>query len=242
MKPERSAFSHRRSLLRMKQVGLEPKTIFDVGVATGTPDLYGVWDGVRYVLIDPLAEAMPFMRQVCDAHPGSLAISAAAGSAAGEGRLVVPPTLSGSSLLLGRAHGESRSVPIVTLDALVEDHGLEPPHLVKIDVQGFELEVLAGAERMLAQTGAVIAEVSLWADRKKRDIVEFSMLIGWLRERNFVLYDIAELRRRKSDEAITEMDLVFCPADSPLRSVSHYKTGEEFQEAVRKRQRDFGLA
>lgn len=226
----------------MQRAGLEPKTIFDVGVATGTPPLYDVWHDVRYVLIDPLTEALPFMQRVCDEHPGSLAISAAAGPARGKGRLVVPPTLSGSSLMLGRHNGELRRVPIITLDGLVEDHRLEAPYLVKIDVQGFELEVLAGAERMLGQTAALIVEASLWADRKKRGIVELSTLIGWLRERNFVLYDIAEMRRRKHDEAITEMDLVFCPADSPMRSMTRYKSADEFQEAVQKRRQEFGLA
>jgi FkbM family methyltransferase len=242
MNPDKPPFSHGRSLRRMKRAGLEPRTVFDVGVATGTPPLYDVWEDVRYVLIDPLAESLPFMQRICDEHPGSLAISAAAGPARGKGRLVVPATLSGSSLILGRHNGELRRVPIVTLDGLVDDHRLEPPHLVKIDVQGFELEVLTGAERMLGQTAALIVEASLWADRKKRGIVELSTLISWLRERNFVLYDIAELRRRKHDEAITEMDLVFCPADSPMRAMTRYKTGDEFQDAVEQRRRDFGLA
>jgi FkbM family methyltransferase len=51
-------------------------------------------------------------------------------------------------------------VPLVPLDAYVERHSLAPPHLIKLDVQGYELEVLRGGERCLAHAQAVICEVS----------------------------------------------------------------------------------
>ena len=45
------------------------------------------------------------------------------------------------------------------LDSLAATHGLRRVHLLKIDVEGFEVECLKGAEHALATTDRVIVEV-----------------------------------------------------------------------------------
>ncbi len=233
--------SKRASLERLKAAGLELATVFDVGVAKGTPELYGVFDGVRYVLVEPLEESRPFMDAIVAQHPGSIAIHAAAGRQIGEASFVVSPNLSGSSFILNPKHGQKRTVPVVTLDEVAAVHGLAGPYLLKLDVQGFELEVLAGAEQVLGQTAAVIAEVSLWGDRKGVGMTQFLPLVSWLHERGLVLYDIAAIIRRDFDDAITEMDLVFVPAASPLRANANYKGPEQFAASMARRRSSFGL-
>ena len=47
--------------------------------------------------------------------------------------------------------GEMETIELRTLD---EEQGLEPPGLIKIDVEGFELEVLKGASRTLTSSGS----------------------------------------------------------------------------------------
>ena len=233
--------SQSASLKRLKDAGLAPATVFDVGVATGTPELYDVFENVRYALIEPLEESWPFMQSLVARYPGSVAVQAAAGPRSGEANLVVSRNLSGSSLLLPPKNGAERSVPMVTLDEVAEHHRLQGPHLVKLDVQGYELEVLSGAEAVLGRTTALIAEVSLWADRKGKGLVEFSTLVAWLRERDFVLFDIAQIVRREADDAITEMDLVFLPAASPLRENTSYKLPGQGEATAAKRRVKFGL-
>src|SRR5262249_39511139 len=56
---------------------------------------------------------------------------------------------------------ERRKVPVTTLDALVETRSLRPPFGLKVDAEGFELEILRGAPRMLKDTRFVIAETSV---------------------------------------------------------------------------------
>ena len=229
------------SLLRVRNLGVRPKTVFDVGVATGTNGYYGAFDDVRYVLIEPLEESAPFMRQIVETYPGSIAIQAAAGSEPGEADFMISPKLSGSSFLLKRGSSIVRKVPVVTLDGVVHEHALEGPFVIKLDVQGFELEVLKGAVRTLQQTDILIAEASLWADRKGRGMVKLVDLMAWLDGQGFVLYDIASLARRSLDAAMTELDLVFCPANSPLRAVRSYSTAEEVEALEQASRRNFGL-
>jgi FkbM family methyltransferase len=73
-----------------------------------------------------------------------------------------------------------------TLDTLAAQLALIPPFLLKLDVQGAEQDVLAGARNVLASTHAVICEA---------DIDDFHDINRTLLEAGFVLYDITELSR-----------------------------------------------
>lgn len=55
---------------------------------------------------------------------------------------------------------EPVQVKVKTLDGILGDKQLEKNLLVKIDVQGFEMEAIAGAEKILAETKIVILEMS----------------------------------------------------------------------------------
>jgi FkbM family methyltransferase len=52
-------------------------------------------------------------------------------------------------------------VQVETLDGFCEEHSIRKIDLLKIDVEGFEFDVLDGAMQMLERTQAIIIEVSL---------------------------------------------------------------------------------
>lgn len=62
--------------------------------------------------------------------------------------------------------------PMRTLDDALHELTVPDPFLLKIDVQGFELEVLAGAQATLRRTTAVLLEVSLGRFRGRIGIRE----------------------------------------------------------------------
>ena len=68
-------------------------------------------------------------------------------------------------------------VTCVTLDAMLASLG--PPDLVKIDVEGAELQVLAGAERLLCLHPTLIVELLTDANRIQAE----ALLAGWNFER-----------------------------------------------------------
>jgi FkbM family methyltransferase len=53
-----------------------------------------------------------------------------------------------------------REVDVVTIDSYVDAHGLTP-NFLKIDVEGFEYDVLLGANQTLRQVRAVMVEVTM---------------------------------------------------------------------------------
>ena len=70
-----------------------------------------------------------------------------------------------ASSVLRETAGPAHSVvdhPMRTVDDVVRrDYGGRPPDLLKLDVQGYELEVLKGATESLRGIGVVLAEVNL---------------------------------------------------------------------------------
>ncbi|HEY7306487.1 MAG TPA: FkbM family methyltransferase [Bryobacteraceae bacterium] len=78
------------------------------------------------------------------------------------------------------------SVPATTLDTLSKELALQPPFLLKLDVQGSEKNVLKGASEFLKNSHLVICEA---------DIDDFEDINTVLVQNNFVLYDVTHLQR-----------------------------------------------
>jgi FkbM family methyltransferase len=88
------------------------------------------------------------------------------------------------------ASGERLQVEAVTLDGLLERHS--PPNLVKLDVEGAELEVLRAAPRVLRHAATVVVETH--SAELRRDVA------GLLGDAGFVVEEVGSdhlLARRK---------------------------------------------
>jgi FkbM family methyltransferase len=91
-------------------------------------------------------------------------VAAAAGASDGEVELTLAADRAFSSikpLVSYRGAGESRTVPLRRLDTIWSDAGEPAVAFAKIDVEGAELEVIAGSERLLERCRpALVVEVS----------------------------------------------------------------------------------
>ena len=100
-----------------------------------------------------------------------------------------------------------------TLDSLLAG---EPADLLKIDVQGYELQILEGAARSLTTAKAVILETSLIEINEGCPLLH--EVVAYMHERGFVVFDMLETHRRRADAALLQIDFLFCPIASPLRA------------------------
>jgi FkbM family methyltransferase len=150
---------------------LSPKVIYDIGANAGTWTLLAksVYREAHVHCFEPLSGHLEKFRQATAKLTGVTAHQVCLGSVAGEARLRVLDFSDASSLLPlsdeGRRQWNLRearheTVKVERLDSWISGHRLPAPDLLKLDVQGFELEVLKGAERCLDQAKAVITEVS----------------------------------------------------------------------------------
>ena len=176
----------------LRRFSFKAETLFDVGVGTGTPELYRLFQGRKLVLIDPLADTPERIRKRWPALAFDF-IAAALGGREGSAFLNITRTLSKTGLaertaLTAEEIVERRRVRLTTLDQILAQSSYPAPFGLKLDAEGFELEILRGGTKALEQTEFVIAEVSI----KKRFVggYRFSDIVGFLGERGFELIDI----------------------------------------------------
>ena len=233
------------ALERLARTGVKARTVLDVGAALGdwTRSCAAVFPDATYVLVEPLQEFRHSLEAASQRVHGSV-VQAAAASASGQGTLHVHRDLVGSSLLRERegpaVDGEPRTVTTITMDDLVADRQLEPPFLVKLDVQGAELDVLSGAKKVLETASAVVVEVSFFSFYFGG--ARFEDLISTMHDAGLVVYDIENLSRRPLDGALAQADVLFVREDSPARknhvyaSPAQRKTQDaEFAATIRRR-------
>lgn len=206
--------------------GFLPETILDVGAFNGcwSRTAKAVFPEANCYLIEPQAEMRADLDQFCAEFPGSRWFPVAAGAVADERELTIwTEDLSGSTLLFpavedAAAHGmETRRVPVLTLDALIAGGSLPVPQLAKLDVQGFELEVLRGAGALLDSTEVLILEVTL-LEAINPEWPVLHEVVAFLAEYGYHLYDIPGFVRRPADGALAQIDACFVKTDSFLRT------------------------
>lgn len=122
----------------------------------------------------------------------------------------------GSSVLSERTQLERQQIqlPMTTLDKLLADE-LRRPVLLKLDVQGYELEVLRGGSQVLANSDVVIAEIALIQYNEGAPL--FADVVAFMKERGFVVYEFCGQLRREEDGVLSHVDVIFTREDSAWR-------------------------
>lgn len=189
-------------------------TVVDVGASHGQFALVARhrFPGARLICVEPQPAAARLIERV--AGSGVEVITAAAGAQEGEATLHVAAADDSSSLLPigerqvrefpGTHQVATLAVPLVALDrAVAAPRG---PILLKIDVQGGEMAVLLGAERLLDAVATVLVECSFAELYEGQPLA--GDIVAFLRDRGFRLTGaFGQVTGR--DGAALQADLVF---------------------------------
>jgi len=209
--------------------GLQPKTVFDIGVGHGTPWLYEGFSESKFVLI----EALPAFQAAVEAIAARLGADhymVGLGRSEGRALLRVPKSgATGASFLprspelaaLRKMAGEvledySVEVTRTTLDRLAN---YEPPFFLKLDVEGAELDVLAGAKEALKRTEMVLMEISILPRHQAE--ASFSETIRFMDDSGFSLFDIVHMSQASVDGRLVYVDAAFVRKDHSLVAVDY---------------------
>jgi FkbM family methyltransferase len=215
-------------------LGLTPRTVIDVGAADGTLSLYRSFPRAHHLLIEPLVEFEPDLKEVARIYDADYVI-AAAGHEAGSTEITVGRSTWCSSTLglreVDRVDGAPRTVPVVTIDDLCSDRSRSGPYVIKADVEGAELEVLSGADATLHDTELVLLEVSLF--ERWPGVPLLHDVVTFMRARGFVAYDFYGREVRPLDGALLHMDIAFVKEEGPFRQHHVAMTEEQAERTWR---------
>jgi FkbM family methyltransferase len=225
-------------LQQAKSVGLSPTTVIDVGAAYGSFSLEccSVFPEAQYVLVEALEEFEPFIKAAIKSIAKAEYLLSAAAAESGEITMNVHADLVGSSIYREQegfaVDGIPRAVPAVTLDQLIQDYQLRAPFLIKIDVQGAELDVLRRAEKILEDTEYIILEVSFFEILKQG--AKFYDVVTFMKSKGFVVYDVCGLQYRPLDNALSQADIAFVRDEGLFRNYHYYANPEQRRQQNQK--------
>jgi FkbM family methyltransferase len=197
----------------IRRLGFRPRTIIDVGVAYGTPELYAAFPDAQLILVEPLSEYFEGIARLLEGRRG-VHFPAAAWSSEGELELRVEPRqpvrsshYSGHPLERTGDTLTPRLVQATTIDRIIANHVFPEPFGLKIDTEGAELEVIRGAAATLERTLFVIAEVGVLPNRFEGSY-SFAQFIAAMDQAGFEVCDLLGIGRAPSSHVV-DVDLVF---------------------------------
>lgn len=139
----------------------EPATVVDLGANIGVAS---AWFRMRYpmariVAVEPDPDTFTKLERNLGDDSAVTLVNAAVAARSGEVALFRPAGYSIASSLRGApSAGEATNVRAYTLDELLADHGLDRVDLLKLDVEGAELDAVRGLSRLDA-VRTIVGEV-----------------------------------------------------------------------------------
>lgn len=220
------------SLNNLRRLGFAPARVLDVGAYKGewTQLVRNIFPDASVLMLEAQEERIPDLETLKRAHNGKVDYRIVLLGAEERQEVVFnkyPNAPTGNSVLNDwRSDSVKVQVkcPMRPLDAVLEETGFRPVDLIKLDVQGYELEVLKGASGCLQTARALMMEVSLIDMYQNNPLLH--EVTAFLHQHGFVAYDIFGLMRRPLDMALAQVDMLFVPEQSPLRACKHYGRGD----------------
>jgi len=204
---------------RMKQAGVSPGTVIDVGANVGQFAVAStrLFENAMVIPIEPNPHIVDMLRANLPAAVRKNVLITAVGDKIGTAVFHVNRDPQVSSLLQlgpdrlesfpGATVVEEINVPVTTLDALFADRTLAVPILLKIDAQGFEDRVITGGAAFLSRVDWVLMEVSF--SKLYEGERDFASIVDLMESQGFRFVRPMDFHVSPRTDEIIEMDALF---------------------------------
>lgn len=200
-------------LKQLKARGYKPSVVYDIGAYEGywALDFLKIFEGVPVYMIEAQQTKEPFLKVLCDKQPNLHYAIALLGETAGVA-VHFEENETASHVNTPKQNEKTNRITDA-LDLLVEKNNFPLPDFLKLDVQGYELEILKGGQKALANAAFCLLEVSL-LDVGAGGVPLLKDVINFMDENGFCAYDISQFIRRPFDKALWQIDMLFVKKDS----------------------------
>jgi len=216
-----SDFSLSAAFSRLTQRAIPITTVIDIGASNGSWSamLYPFYPKALYFLIEANTIHQKALEDFKRANPSVDYIIAAAGD--NEGEIFFDDRVALGGVASQTFHEGYTRVLVTTIDALVRQHQLHPPFLIKLDTHGFELPILNGAKETLSHTTILVIET--YNFQLNAGALRFHEMCGFLATIGFRPTDMVDPLHRPYDQALWQFDLIFVRADRPEFKYASYE-------------------
>ena len=210
------------SLERLRGLGFNPGQIVDVGAFEGewTAATSLIFPNAKILMVEAMPQKEPALQPLKSNSNIDYEIAVLG---AIDGKDVFFTELETASSVLEENAATHNRIKRQTssLNSILAKRNIAKVDLIKLDVQGYELEVLAGFDKYMDTTDAILTEASLLDIHKGVPLVRD--MINYMGDRGFVLYDICSVStRRPLDNALWQTDLLFVKENSVFRQDKRY--------------------
>ena len=205
------------SLQNLKSKGFNPMSVLDIGAYEGlwTIDFLEVFPNARLLMLEAQAKKTNALLKIVEENKNVRFQVSLLSSIDGEEVLFYENET--ASHIINRTSNielQATSMKTKTVDSILKEINFPLPEFLKLDVQGYELEVLKGAQNTLTNAEVCLLEVSLLDLGDGMPLA--STVINFMAEFNYQMYDITQFMRRPYDKALFQIDLMFIKKDSSL--------------------------
>jgi FkbM family methyltransferase len=157
--------------------------------------------GAKVISFEPLAKPAAIFKAILNDDPNVVLHVSAIGpelceteihvSKSDDSSSLLPITEKQNNLFPGTEESHVEKIKVAPLDFFLTDLDITTPALLKIDVQGYEIETLKGCESLLSKFNIIYVECS-FIELYQGQALAYQV-IDWLKERNFLLSGLSSL-------------------------------------------------
>jgi len=215
-------FTTQEALRRCKQRNLKINTVIDVGASDGrwSKNCMQFFPESHYFLVEAQNDHLEGLNHFNTTHKNTSFVLAAAGKENGT-------IYFNNAELFGGVASETPfdenyiEVPVVALDSEIQNRGLQPPFLLKLDTHGFEVPILEGAKNIISQANLIIIEA--YNFNIESNSLCFWELCEYMGDLGFRPIEVVDLMAREYDQAFWQMDIFFIKKNDPIFNYIQYR-------------------
>ncbi|WP_018615830.1 FkbM family methyltransferase [Segetibacter koreensis] len=206
----------------LKSFGFNPVHIVDIGANHGrwTREALKHFPDAYYTLLEPQYWLKSSIEDLLNTNKKINFNGVGAGASAGSFKFTIHDKDHSCSFKFTEEEAHQRGfkqvdLQVVTLNELLADNKLPTPDIIKIDAEGWDIEVLKGASIFLGKTEIFMVEVAISCKHFDNTILK---MMNFMNEAGYTFFDITDLNRPIEPKVLWLAELVFIKKNGFLDS------------------------
>lgn len=208
--------------INLESLGFNPKHIVDIGANHGkwTREVLKHFPDAYYTLVEPQYWLKSTIEEILNTNKKINFHGVGVGATAGSFKFTIHDRDDSCSFKYTEEEAHKRGfkqvdLKVVTLNELLAGNKLPTPDIIKIDAEGWDIEVLKGASNFLGKTEIFMVEVSIFNKSYPNTILK---MMNFMDEVGYTFFDITCLNRPFEQKVLWLAEIVFVKKNGFLDS------------------------